>query len=527
MEVAAQEVRRHRRASWQLWAGWLLLALTVFLLALLFPPSGDDWRRIDFADHTVAGYLDRSRRFYLEHNGRVVPNVLSFLLMEPPWLRALARAVTLVGLVAALQRVSGSRTVWGVLPAALGVLLLPAPVFRQAIGWSTGFFYYVPPMIGVVLLVGTLAGRWPGERAAGRWWAAPGTALVGAATCLFMEPVTVAAVVLAVGGLLVVLLRRRRPAPALVGWAVGTLAGTALMLASPGLRHSLSGDSDYYGAPGEGLVATAVTNYSLVSRSFVLTSVTVLGMLLLACVAHGARAVRRGRPLTGGLLLAGAVLVGLYAVPRRGLLTERLTCEDRSLVSCDLPLLALDLAMHVLLLTLVVVTGLLATRSGAGRDRTAWLALLAATLLMLAPLLVVEPIGGRNLYGPLVTLTGMAMLTLRPWVDGGIGGGNGGVDRAADRVHPGDRRGALVVRAGLATVTAASLALVGVVSWGNARVFAERVSILEEAVAQEQDEVELPAYPHPRWVHGPDDDRMGYHYYLDRRYDIVFRFAEP
>ena len=41
--------------------------------------------------------------------------------------------------------------------------------------------------MGVVLLVGTLAGRWPGERVAGRWWVAPGTALLGAATCLFME----------------------------------------------------------------------------------------------------------------------------------------------------------------------------------------------------------------------------------------------------------------------------------------------------------------------------------------------------
>lgn len=526
VDAVPQGSEGHRRARRRLWVAWLLLGLTVFLLALLFPASGDDWRRIDFADHTLSGYLDRSRRFYLEHNGRVLPNVLSFLLMEPGWLRALAKAVTVVGLVVALQRVVGSRTAWGVLPAVLGVLLVPAPVFRQAISWSTGFFYYVPPMIGVVLLVGTLAGRWPGERVAGRWWVAPGTALLGAATCLFMEPVTVAAVGLAVGGVLVALLRRRRPARALLGWAVGTVAGTVLMLVSPGLRHSLAGESDYYGTAGESLGVTAVLNYSLVSRSFVLTSVTVLGMVLLASLAHGGRAARRGRPVTGGLLVVGAVLVGLYAVPRRLLLTDRLTCEDRSLADCDLPVLGLDLAVLALLLVLVLRTGLLATApapaggpggpalSGAGRDRAVWLALLAATLLMLSPLLVVEPIGGRNLHGPLVTLTGMAMLTLRPWVDG----------RGADA---GDRRAVLVVRAGLATVTAAAVVLVGVVSWGNARVFTERVRILEEAVAQEWDEVELPPYPHPRWVHGPDDDRMGYRYYVDRRYDIVLRFAEP
>lgn len=507
--------RRPRAARWR-WAGWVLLGLTVFLLGLLLPPSGDDWRRIDFADHTPAGYLDRARRFYLEHNGRVLPNVLSFMLMDPVWLRALARALTLVGLVAALQRVVASRTVWGVLPAVLGVLLLPAPVFRQAIAWATGFFYYVPPLIGLVLLVGTLAGRWPGRRTAGRWWVLPGTALLGAATCLFMEPVTLAAVGLAVSGLLVVLVRRRRPSVALLGWAAGTVLGTAVMLASPGLRASLSGGSDYYGTPGEGLATTAVLNLSLVSRSFVLTSVTVLGMLLLACLAHGGRAVRCGRPVTGGLLLAGAVLVGLYAVPRRVLLTGRLTCEDRTLAGCDLPVLALDLFMHLLLLALVVATGLLATREGSA-DRAAWLSLLAATLLMLAPLLVVEPIGGRNLYGPLVTLTGMAMLTLRPWVDGRDGGG----------ADPGGARGVVVVRAGLATVAAGALVLVTVVSWGNARTFAERVDLLEEAVREGHTRVELPPYPHPRWVHGPDDGTMGYHYYRDRRYDIELRFGEP
>lgn len=526
---------RRRHAPWLRWAAWLLLGLVVFLLGLLLPPSGDDWRRIDFADHTLAGYLDRSRRFYLEHNGRVLGNLLSFLLMDPWWLRALVKAVTVVGLVALLQRVTGSRTVWGVLPAVLGVLLVPAPVFRQALAWSTGFYYYVPPVLGLVLLAGTVAGHRDDRRPARprwtrwwvrrrvprhtRWWTLPGAVLLGVATCLFIEPVTVAAVGLAVGGLLMAVLRRRRASPALLGWAVGTLSGTVVMLASPGLRRSLTGGSDYYGAPGESVVGTAVVNYSLVTGSFVLSSVTVLGLVLLACLAHGGRAARRGRPVLGRLLVAGALLVGVYAVPRRLLLTERLTCRDRTLADCDLPVLALDLGMLVLLLGLVVTTGLLATAPagarGAGRDRAVWVALLVATLLLLGPLLVVEPIGPRNLYAPLVTLTGMAMVTLRPWLD------DCGRDDGAGR------RGVMVVRAGLATVAAGALVLVGHVTWTNAQVFADRVSLLERAVEEGRDEVELPPYPHPRWVHGPDDDRMGYHYYLDERYDIDIRFAEP
>lgn len=534
--VAAEGRRPGRHRSLGVWAAWLLLGVAVFLLALLFPPSGDDWRRIAFADHTVSGYLERSRRFYLEHNGRVLPNVLSFMLMDPWWLRALAKAVTVVGLVAALRRVVGSRSMWGVVPALLGVLLVPAPVLRQVLAWSTGFFYYVPPMVGLVLLIGTLAGRWPGGVGVGhRWWMLAGTALLGAATCLFLEPVTLATVGVAVGGVLVTLLRRRRPSWALTGWAVGSLAGAAVMLTSPGLRHSLAGENDYYGTAGEGLVGTVVMNYSLISRSFVLTSVSVLGLVLLGALAQGVRASRHGRPVTGRLLITGALLIGLYAVPRRLLLTGRLTCTEPALAGCDLPVLALDLAMLVLLLAVVVVSGLLATASApagvegpaatrAGQDRTAWVALLAATLLLLAPLLLVVPIGPRNLYGPLVTLTGMAMLTLRPWVDGPRPEGTARDHGPAAAV---DRREVVLVRAGLATVAAAGIVLVGVISWSNARVFAERVDLMEEAVAEGHDEVELPPYPYPRWVHGPDDDKMGYRYFHDHHYDIVIRFAEP
>lgn len=523
-----------RRAPWSRWAVWGLLGLVVLLLALLLPPSGDDWRRINFSDHTVSGYLDRSRRFYLEHNGRVLGNLFSFLLMEPLWLRALVKAVTVVGLVAVLHRVTGSRSVWGVVPAVLGVLLVPAPVFRQALAWSTGFFYYVPPLAGLLLLVGTVAGCWQGRQGARRWWSLPGTVLLGLGTGLFIEPVTVAAVGLSVGAVLVAVLQRRRPSWALVGWAGGTVAALAVMLASPGLRESLSGGSEYYGAPGENPVGTAVVNYSLITGSFVLSSVTVLGLVLLACLAHGGRLTRRGRPRAGWVLVAGALMVGVYAVPRRLLLTERLTCRDRTLVDCDLPVLAFDLIMLALLLALVVATGLTATAqatasapSGArrdGRDRTVWVALLAATLLLLGPLLVVEPIGPRNLYAPLVTLTGMAMLTLRPWIDGE---GDGEVDsRASGRVGRAVT-GVTVVRTGLATVASVALGVVAFVAWANAQVFTERVSILEEAVVEGREEVVLPPYPHPRWVHGPDDDRMGYHYYLDERYDIVLRFAEP
>lgn len=542
--TAAAAPRRTPRA-WvvRTWVVWLLLGVVVLSLSPLFPPTGDDWRRIDFSDHTPSGYLVLSQPYYAGHNGRVLGNLLSYALMEPWWLRGLVRAVTMVGLAWAVHRVVGSRTAWGAFLCGAGVLLVPVPVFREAVVWSTGFFYYLPPMVGVVLLVGTLAGRWPGERHAGRRWTGVATALIGAATCLFMEPVMVAALVLALGGLLATLARRRRPSWPLVGWAVGTVTGAVVMLASPGLRHNLSGEDDYYGTIGEALLGTAVVNYSSVTRSFVLSSVLALGLVLLAGLIHGVRALGRGRPVTGGLLVAGVVVVGVYAVVRAVWLSGSLVCEDHRLAGCDLPALGLDLVVTVLLLGVVAATGLLATAPTAPtvtataglpgttppaaglpptapttrrdiwqRDRTAWVGLFVATLLLLGPLLLVQPIGPRNVYGPLVTVVAMAVITLRPWVDGEVRGGRSVVTD---------------LRVALAVGTAVWLGLVGVVQWTNAQVAAERVAILEEAVAEQRDEVVLPPFPHPDWVHGPDDSKMGHHYYREDRGDIAIRFAGP
>lgn len=176
-----------------------LLVLVAFGLALLFAPTGDDWSRLAFSERTPGGYLAQAQQSYVGHNGRIVGNSLSFLLIEPVWLRAAAKALTVVALVWLMQRVTGSRSVWGALACFAGVFLVPAGMFRESYVWSAGFFNYVPPMVGVLHLVGTVGGRWQATRWPHPLGTALASAVVGFVTCLFVEHVTVAVVVIAVG----------------------------------------------------------------------------------------------------------------------------------------------------------------------------------------------------------------------------------------------------------------------------------------------------------------------------------------
>lgn len=499
--VPTPPARTQRAVPWFVWVG---LALVVFGLALLFPPSGDDWRRITFADRTPSGLYEVTRNYYTQHNGRVLGNLTSYLLIEPVWLRALVKSVVVVGLVAALHRTSGNRTVWGVLLCFAGVFLVSAPVFRQSYGWSAGFFNYVPPMVGVVLLVGTLAGRWP-RRTDSRPMAAV-CAVLGAATCLFVEHVTVAVLVVALAAVALAFVGGGRPQPALWGWGAGVVVGATVMLASPGLWTSASGDDAYRGADGD-LVSTVVQNYATITSLFVLSAPVILALVVITCLWHGVPGLlgSKGVGPVDVFVVAGTLVVGGYAALRRAVLADRLVCGEEGMADCRLGMLAVDLVMLVLLLAVLVATGprVLPFR----QDRAAWTGLLAATVLMLGPLLVVQPIGPRNLYGPLVTVVGMLAITARPWLEAQV-------------------PVARLLRLGLAAGVVVGLVWVTVIQAANARVAADRASILEDAVAERRTEVTLPAFPHPEWVHGPRDTKMDRRYFIEERGDITFRFEE-
>lgn len=486
------------------WYAWVLLGLVVSALAALFPASGDDWRRIDFADRTVSGYVAEALSYYRSHNGRVVANTISYLLMEPAWLRVTVKGAAVVALVAALHRVTGGRTGWSPALLFVGVFLVPAPVFRESLGWTTGFFHYVPPVIGLVLLIGAIAGRWPGGSRSDTWGGFAMVAAVGLLTCLFIEHVTVAAVGVTVGGLGLALARGTRPSLALLGGAGGAVLGTTVMVLSPGLRRSLSGEDPYYARTG-GWADTVVSNYATVTQSFVLSSPVLLGLVVLACVHGGVRVLRRGRTVSGPALLVGTGVVLLWALVSRSALSDRLVCQEPTVSGCDVRVLGADLLAHLLLLVLIVVIG--AWDVAPGRPRTAWAGMMVGTVLMLGPLLLVQPIGPRNLFGPIVTLFAAGVIMLSPLLLGRT-------------------RLARAARWMVAVVLVLGLVRVAVVQSTNAEVARARVVAMETAVARQESSAVLPPFPYPEWVHGPDDTKMGHHFYVQDRGDVAISFSD-
>lgn len=480
---------------------WGCIFVVVAVLGLLFPPTGDDWRRLAFADRSFGGYLAQAIASYVGHNGRIVGNSLSFVLIDPLWLRAAVKALTVTGLVVAVQVAARAMAPWAALGAFAGIFLLPAGVFRESYVWSAGFFNYVPPLIVVLLLVAALGAPRREERG-GRVAAVLVPFLLAFSTCLFVEHVTVALVVLAVGGVVAGVVAGRVPA-AWVGWVLGAVLGTAVMFASPGLRDVAAQEDAYfsYSSSVGDLIERAVTNYAVITRSFVFSNPVLLALVLSALLAGATRGGghRHVRMLLGG----GVVLIAAHAVSSRFLWPEALGCPD-GFQTCHGGALAVDLVAMVLLLVLVTVAG---AQLIDARDRRLWFLLLSASLLMLGPLLVVSPIGPRNLFGATITLTAMAVLLWR------VALGDAGRDR--------HRR---LLTTGLAVVVVVGVGALLVVNGANGRTAAERTRLMEAAVGEGRTRVELPPFPYPSWVHDANDAKMGNRYYHVEPRDIEIVF---
>lgn len=507
------EDRTGRDVRWSARATWVGIGLVVFMLALLFPATSDDWRRIGFPDRTLAGYRAEAVTSYNGHNGRVIGNTISFILIDPSWLRALAKALTVVALVLAIQRLvdagSGARgrgrSVWLGLLVFAGVFLVPSGVFREAYVWSAGFFNYVPPLVGIIWLIGTLADRWPATRDTAGAGARCG--VVSACTALFVEHVTVALVGLAWGGLALMLVRRRRPSTALVGWVVGATVGTAVMFASPGLRDVANHVDAYFSYPATltGALEKAAINYATITTSFLFSNPLLVTWLAVLGLATGlrqpARAIGRSprRWVPAGLGAAVAV----YALVSRVFASDVLRCAGPTIGTCHRRGLAVDVGFLFLALTLVVLPGLRLLR---GEDRVVFAGLLAATLLMLGPLLVVSPVGPRNLLGSTVTLVALLALLTRDMLAG-------------------EERRVRWAKVAIALAVLGGLVVLSIIQVGNARTAAERTAAMEQAVAAGADRVVLPLYPHPDWVHDARDPKIGNRYFKQAPGDIEIDFA--
>lgn len=359
-------------------------------LAEFFPPTGDDW-----AWGSSMG-TKRLSDWFAGFNGRYSGNVLIVALTRTGPVAALVvSAIVCATLVLALH-LARSRTPLGYGIAGALFLAMPLGIWRQGVVWLSGFANYA---MSAVFLLGFLAladAEWRGSLARRSPVRFAFAAVAGFVGAMFMEHVTVCICLL--GVLLVACFRftHRRWPGYTATWTAASFAGAAVMFSNSAYRRAASSGATYQKVqPLHGKHALrnlAVRLLDELPRAAVVDNVVlniVLALLLVALVATR----RRLRTAAGLAVVAmslgfAALSFGLWYVERHGFHPERI----RSLASVDAFLLLASL--------LVAAFTLLEP----GRRRWTVLVSCATLVLLVAPLLVVNPIGPRCFYPSFVVL---------------------------------------------------------------------------------------------------------------------------
>ncbi|MBR6316329.1 MAG: hypothetical protein IKR58_04950 [Lachnospiraceae bacterium] len=353
------------------------------ILGWLFPFTLDDWY------WGTVHYV-----FPAPDNGRYAGHLVSLILTRSRTVRMLAVAAAMTGIVYCIERMVKRPAAFVI--ASSSLLLLPKDVFRQAVAWASGFSNYTAP-VPLFLLFGLYIMEHPGGY--NRRKAVPMLLLLlGFINSLFVEHYTVFNIALSVG-LLVFYACKQTVRTDYIGYCAGSILGAMLMFSNSVYQKVLNHTDTYRAIAYGGFFRRIWENYGkYIFRDGYLGNWFLNAVMLFSCLLL-LRQIPGEKPgrLQKGVL--GASLAGMYVFTALSVLSflyyDYLNPfpKDDQIFWGILSLLAL----------LCTVAASLILAFAEGPD---WFSVIlwAAFFALIAPLLIVYPIGGRCFLGSYVIL---------------------------------------------------------------------------------------------------------------------------
>ena len=249
------------------------------VLGYLFPYTNDDW-----AWGSSIG-INRLNNFFANYNGRYLGNLLVILLTRFRIIRALVMAVILTLITflinKIIQKETENKTI--LLIAIFLMILMPRPIFRQAIAWTSGFTNYVPPVLLILIWFylsrNILDNK---EIKLNKFWSIP-VLILGICSCLFMEHVTIYAVIIGIVGLIYSYKKKIKINLSQITYLIGTIIGSILMFQNEAYHHIIKGDDFYRKVPKDGFIMKSIKRYFHTIYDNLFLNNTIILLLIAVC----------------------------------------------------------------------------------------------------------------------------------------------------------------------------------------------------------------------------------------------------
>lgn len=381
----------------------LLLLAAFSALLYLFPYTGDDW-----AWGSQIG-LDRLESWFDNYNGRYLGNLLVMVLTRSKWVNVLLTAVSMASFCLFPKLFVKAEKF---LPYALGTLfffLMSKSMLVQVVVWTAGFSNYVPPILLIFLYLIMVQNVFDDEQPVYGKAAAIVSPVIGFAAGLFMENVTLYNLAAAAAILVIAYVRFRKVFAVHLAYAAGSIAGAVMMFSNSVYGTIAQGGDEYRSSVlSEGLIRTVSNNLNVIVRCFFLESMAgwvIFSVLCLICYGMylrsgaGKKICHLGaamHTLCGALLLIKSLCPNWYFFAGSG--------SSETITVWIFAMIAVAYCMSALVLVLFCV-----------EDRKMQLRvlfLLLSILVLVAPLLVVNPVGARCLFGSYMMLAAACVVLL-------------------------------------------------------------------------------------------------------------------
>ena len=319
-------------------------------------------------------------------NGRYAGHVFSLILTRSRTLRMLGVAVTITGIIYCIERIFKKPSSFII--ATISILTLPVPVLRQAIVWTSGFANYATSAF-FLLVFAVYVIEHPTGRSC-RKLTLILLPLLGMLNSLLIEHSMVFNVVFSVC-LICFFLMKHELRWDYIAYGIGGLLGAGLMLSNPVYRNVMNNTDYYRSVASGGIIKRVKMNFlgAILHDGYmknVFVNSLMLGLLLILLLQRSKN--RSWRKSSNTFICFCLAIIGVFVF-----MTGRLFIGHGS----DYDLLGnYRLIMSILSLAAffcaIISSMLLSSEDGVDYFL---LSLWGAFLVILAPLFVVAPIGGR------------------------------------------------------------------------------------------------------------------------------------
>lgn len=380
-------MRKFRQRKDYIRIAYLITFVFLLLIAYLFPYSGDDW-----AWGSQIG-LDRLNTWFDNYSGRYFGNLIVLLLTRSRILRAFCMAVCLFGIFAIINRLTGNIK-FNYWLAILCILFMPVPILRQAVVWTSGFANYTTSIFLTLVYILYSDRLYKSKHLRYSKWAILPLFLLGVGNTLIVEHLTIYNVILGIWVLVYSYIRLKKIVIQYLAYSIGTVVGTIYMFMNPVYRSVAKGTDGYRSIGSEaGLINKAVSAYlnEIVQEGF-LNNVFLIFCLALICVliwlSIKEKLINKWRLITKTAI----IIIAFYSA-----------WSLMESVSGITPLKVLKwfdglltgvyvLAIFIFLMSLPVVS----------KIKIKLIFIFCSAGMMIAPLLVVTPIGSRCFFASYV-----------------------------------------------------------------------------------------------------------------------------